>query len=81
VKIDVDRLVGDAHRTAAQLDRFPIFARHQLIVLQPLRCLFCFPHGILGSRRLAGLNPGSESLAKHADWTEFHCSRKLIAAD
>jgi hypothetical protein len=32
-----------------------------------------------GSRRLAGLNPVSKSLAKHADRTEFHRSRKLIA--
>ena len=33
---------------------------------------------ILGSRRLAGLNFTSESLAKHANRTEFHCSRKLV---
>ena len=81
VQIDVERFVSDPHRTATQLDRFPVFARHQFIVLKSLRCLFrCRLDRILGSRRLAGLNPASESLAKHADRTEFHCSRKLVTA-
>jgi hypothetical protein len=31
-------------------------------------------------RRLAGRNPTSKTLAKHADRTEFHCSRKLVTA-
>jgi hypothetical protein len=35
---------------------------------------------IFGSRRLAGLNPVSESLAEHAYRTEFHRSRKLVTA-
>ena len=39
-QIDVERLVSDAHRTATQLDRFPVFARHQLVVLKSLRWLF-----------------------------------------
>jgi hypothetical protein len=30
--------------------------------------------------RLAGFNPASETLAKHAHWTEFHCSGKLVTA-
>ena len=38
VQIDVERFVSDAHRTATQLDRFPVFARHQLIMLKSLRC-------------------------------------------
>ena len=29
VQIDIERLVSDPHRTATQLDRFPVFARHQ----------------------------------------------------
>ena len=40
VKIDVKRLVSDAHRTPTQLDRFAVFARHQLIVLKALDRLF-----------------------------------------
>ena len=40
VQIDVERLVSDPHRTATQLDRFPVFALHQLIMLKSLRCLF-----------------------------------------
>ena len=40
VQIDVKRLVSDAHRTPTQLDRFPVFARHQLIVLKSLRYVF-----------------------------------------
>jgi hypothetical protein len=36
-QIDVERLVGDPHRTATQLDRFPVFAGHQLIMLKALR--------------------------------------------
>ena len=40
VQIDVKRFVSDSHRTATQLDRFPVFARHQFIVLKSLRCLF-----------------------------------------
>src|SRR5260370_32854544 len=38
-QIDVARLVSDAHRTATQLDRFPIFARDQLVVLKSLQWL------------------------------------------
>src|SRR6516225_10080516 len=34
VEIDVERLVSDPHRAATQLNRFPIFARHQLVVLK-----------------------------------------------
>jgi hypothetical protein len=29
--------------------------------------------------RLAGFNARLKTLAKHAHWTEFHCSRKHIA--
>jgi hypothetical protein len=38
-QLDVERLVSDSHRTATQLDRFPVFARHQLIRLKSLRRL------------------------------------------
>src|SRR6478672_2582015 len=81
VQIDVESFVSDPHRTATQLDRFPVFARHQLIVLKALSALFwCGLDRVLGSRRLAGFNPAGESLAKHADRTEFHRSRKLVTA-
>src|SRR5271165_5604996 len=81
-EIDVERFVSDPHRTATQLDRFPVFARNQFIVLKALHWLVrcCRLDSILGNRRLAGLNPASKSLAKNADRTEFHSSRKLIAA-
>ena len=80
VQIDVERLVSDPHCTATQLDRFPVFALRQFIMLKSLRCLFRRRlNGILGSRRLAGLNPVSKSLAKHADRTELCRSRKLVA--
>ena len=32
--------LSDAHRTPTQLDRFAVFARHQLIVLKALDRLF-----------------------------------------
>ena len=37
VKVHVERFVRDTHRTATQLDRFPIFAGHHLVVLKSLR--------------------------------------------
>src|ERR1700747_3657294 len=66
VQINVEGLVSDAHCTATQLEvvksvRWPL--RHRLE---------CIPR-----RRLTGLNPASETLAKHAYWAEFHCFRKL----
>src|SRR5262245_11689677 len=82
MQIDVEGFISDPHRTATQFDRFPVSARDQLVVLKSLQHLFrcCRLDRILGSRRLAGLNPVSESLPKHTDRTEFHCSRKLVAA-
>ena len=80
-QIYVERFVSDPHRAATQLDRLPVFASHQFIMLKALSRLF--QRGldrILGSRRLTGLNPASESLAQHAHRTGFHRSRKLIAA-
>src|SRR6516162_8203191 len=80
MEIDVERLVCDAYRTASQLDRFAVFARHQLVMLKSFWWLLrCRPDRLL-ERRLAGLNPTGKTLAKHADRTEFHRSRKLIAA-
>ena len=38
-EIDIERLVSDAHCTATQLDRFPVFADHQFIMLKSLRRL------------------------------------------
>src|SRR5580704_15898286 len=37
VQIDVERFVSDAHRTATQLDRFPVFALHQFVMLKAMR--------------------------------------------
>ena len=33
-KIDVERFVSDSHRTATQLERFPVFADYYLIMLE-----------------------------------------------
>jgi hypothetical protein len=80
-QVDIERLVSDAHCAPTQLDRFSVLARHQFIILKALPRLFeCGLDGILGSRRLSGLNPASKSLAKHADRTEFHRSGKLVTA-
>src|SRR5215471_6708883 len=80
VQIDVERLVSDTHRTATQFDRFAIFTRHQFKVLKSLRWLVRCRPGRLLERRLAGLNSACKTLAEHAHRTEFHRSRKLIAA-
>ena len=67
-EIDVERFVSDPHRTATQLDRFPIFTRDQSVMLKTLFRLFgCRVHRDLGSRRLAGLYPARQSLAEHTD--------------
>src|SRR6516164_7567410 len=80
VQIDVERFISDPHRTATQLDRFTVFARYQLVVLKSFRWLVRCRHDRLPERRLAGLKPTSKTLAEHADRTELHCSRKVIAA-
>src|SRR5215467_12804750 len=74
-EIDVERFVSNPHRAATQLDGFPVFARHQLVVVKPLGWLAQYWFECIRSRRLAGLNPTDETPAKHADWTEFHRSR------
>src|ERR1700740_2191181 len=58
VQIDVERLVSDPHRAATQLERFPVFTRHQLVVLKPLRWLVrcrleCIPRRGLAGFKLA----------------------------
>src|SRR5271156_398096 len=72
VQIDVERFVSDPHRAAAQLERFPVFAHHQLVVLKSLRRLFRYLLDRFLERRLAGFNPADEPLAKHAYRTELH---------
>jgi hypothetical protein len=80
-QIDVERFVSNPHRTATQLDRFSIFSVDQLIVLKSLRCLVRWRlDGIVDTRRLARLNPSSESLTQQAHGTGFQRSRKLIPA-
>src|ERR1700730_6694706 len=80
-QIYIERFVSDPHRTATQLDGFPVFARHQLIVLKSLhRFLRRRLDRILGSRRRAGLNPASKTLAKHAYWAGFVDPRERCAA-
>src|ERR1700675_3192519 len=49
-------------------------------MLKSLRRLFRRRLDRFLERRLAGFNPASKTLAKHAYRTEFHCSRKLVAA-
>src|ERR1700746_313921 len=36
-EIDVERLVSDSHRSATQLHRVAVFARHELVVLKSFR--------------------------------------------
>ena len=80
LEIDVERFVSNPHRPATQLERLAVFVRHQLVVLKSFRCpIRCWSDPLL-ERRLAGLNTISQTLAEHAHRTEFHCSRKLIAA-
>jgi hypothetical protein len=79
-EIDVERFVSDPHRAATQFDRFPIFTRDQSVMLKSLFRLFVRVHRNLGSRRLAGRNAASKTLAEHANWAEFHRSREFIAA-
>jgi hypothetical protein len=75
VQIDIERFVGDPHCTATQLDRIPVFARHELIVLKSLVCLDWYRLERILNRRLAGLNPTGKTPAKQTYWTEFHLSR------
>ena len=78
MQIDIDRLVGDAHRAATQLDRCPVLSPDQLIVLKSFdrRCRL---YRLLGRRR-AAFRRARESRAKHADRAEFHRSRELVPA-
>ena len=79
--IHVEGLVGDSHCTATQLDRSSVFSRYQCIMLKSLRYLVrCCRLDRFLERRLAGLNRACKTFAKHAYRTEFHCSRKLVAA-
>src|SRR6266404_8784391 len=80
VQIDVERLISDSHRTATQLDRFAVFAPHQLVVVKSLVCTYWCGLDRFLETRLTGLNPTGKTLAQQADRTEFHRSRKLAAA-
>src|SRR5215469_1167626 len=80
VQIDVERFVSDPHRTATQLDRFAVFARHQLVVLKSFWWLVRCRLDRLLERRLARLNAASKTLAEHAYRAEFHRSGKLVTA-
>src|SRR5262249_40447250 len=57
-----------------------VFARHQFVVLKSFRCLVQRRLNCFLERRLAGNNPASKTLAKHAYRAEFHRSRHFIAA-
>jgi hypothetical protein len=70
VQINVDRFISDPHRTATQLDRFSIFARHQLIMLKSLPWVLRRRLECTLRQRLVGLNVISKTLAKHADRAE-----------
>src|SRR6516162_6491189 len=80
LQIDVERLISNPHRTATQLDRFPVFACHKLILLESLQRLFWCRLECIPRRRVARLNPTGKTLAEQAYRTEFHCFRKLITA-
>ena len=54
-EIDVERLVGDSHRTATQFNRFTVFTRHQLVVLKSFWWLVRRRPDRLLDRRLSGL--------------------------
>src|SRR5262245_16297736 len=64
LQIDVESFVSDPHRTAAQLDRFPVFTRNQSIVLKSSRWLVqcCWLDRILRNGRLAERNPHQRDL-------------------
>ena len=74
VQIDVDRFVSDPHRTATQLDRFPVFALQEFIIIKPV--YFQLGRGLaegLFGRKLEWFNFFIQSSAEHADWTELRC--------
>src|SRR5262249_47560637 len=79
-EIDVERFVSDPHGTATQLDWFPFFTRHQLVVFKSFRWLIRRRLNCFLERRVPGLNAASKTLAKHAHRAEFHRSGKLVAA-
>src|SRR5215467_6381834 len=79
-EIDVERLISDPHCASTQLDRFPVFARDQLVVLKSLQRLFWCRLECILRQRLGRLSPTGKTLAKQAYRTEFHCSRKLVTA-
>src|SRR5271166_234135 len=81
VQIDVDCFVSDPHCTATQLDRCPVCTLHQFVMLKTLRRVLRRRLECILRQRIIGLNVSSESLAKHAHWTEFHCSSELITTD
>src|SRR6516225_4553987 len=66
-EIDVERFVSEPHSPATQLDRLPVFARHQFIMVKALQRLYRCQLCRFLERRLARLNPASKTLAKHAD--------------
>ena len=56
-KIDVERFVSDPHRTATQLDRFPVLVGHHFIMLEPMRyARGCCLSAVWFSSRLAGFD-------------------------
>src|SRR6516162_928819 len=80
-EIDVERFESDPHRTATQFERFPVFARHQLVVLKSIRWLVQRRLNCFLKITLPGLSATSKTLAGHSTPdTEFHRSGKLIAA-
>src|SRR5208283_3916079 len=54
---------------------------HQFVMLKTLRRVLRRRLECILRQRIIGLNVSSESLAKHAHWTEFHCSSELITTD
>ena len=66
-QIDVERFVSDPHRTATQLDRSPVFARNQLIVVKSLLCFYWCRFERIPIEDPPDSTPPAETLTKHAN--------------
>ena len=82
-KIDIERFVGDAHRTATQLERSAVFAEHYFVVLEAARWMLRSRTGDIFRRRLSRLRPANESFPQQANGTQiiFFSGGEISPAD
>ena len=81
MQVDIERLIGDAHRAATQLDWFPVLRRQQLVMLKARRPAVRRSLKRLLRRRLAGVGLlAGQHIADKADGTEVQSARKRLAA-